>query len=145
MKSENQNILTNTKKQVFINQDEPATVNIILRTNGHFITRLTKTIRDFLLCRRKFRFTQQCRRRLLINRSRVRFRVMLWIFSLVKNYSKICSNTVFLCFFVLFPCSVLCYFPRRPLHFANHRTIDALQSCPCPYMWSTEASIPTLR
>ena len=43
----------------------------------------------------------------LIKRYRVRFLALPWEFSLMKNYSTMCKDWVFLCFIVLCPCPAL--------------------------------------
>ena len=44
---------------------------------------------------------------LLERRSEIELLVLSWNFSLVENYSTVCTDCVFLCFSVIFTCCVL--------------------------------------
>ena len=63
-------------------------------------------------------------------------------FSSRKLFHVMCM--IFVCFTVLCPCSVLCCLRRMPLHSTEYRSGEALQMCPCSYVWSTE-TLSTIR
>ena len=101
-----------------------ATINTVLHpTNGCSYTCLLHLL-----------LYKMCFRCLLITRSQIRFLALQWDFFLVENYSRVCKDWVFPCvFIVLCSCFLLCYFQKRLLHYADHRSGEVLQLPVIPY------------
>ena len=60
-------------------------------------------------------------------------------FPLMENNSTVCADSIYFCFSVICPCSVLCCFGRGSCSLVIKGQGRNLQMCTCSYTWSIEA------